>query len=420
MSESRSQVKPFDISKHMVWEAYLRVKANKGAAGVDGVSIEQFERDLKNNLFKLWNRMSSGSYFPPPVKAVEIPKAGGRGVRILGVPTVADRIAQTVAAMQLERVVEPIFHPDSYGYRPGRSALDAVGRCRERCWKNDWVIDLDIRAFFDNVDHSLMLKAVERHTDQKWILLYVRRWLTAPLQQRDGTLTARDRGTPQGSSISPVLANLYLHYAMDMWLDREFPGVTFERYCDDAVIHCGSEEQARQVRDALAERLASVGLELHPDKTRVVYCQDDNRQGQYGHVEFDFLGFGFRKRSARTKNGKLFVSFLPAISKPALRRISAEVRSWRLHHRTHLTEKDLARKINPIVRGWMQYYGAFYRSALYPLLERINAYLMRWIRKKHERLRGKKKARTAWNRAIKERPRYFAHWAWNSYAPTVW
>ena len=224
MSESRSQVKPFDISKHMVWEAYLRVKANKGAAGVDGVSIEQFEQDLKNNLFKLWNRMSSGSYFPPPVKAVEIPKAGGRGVRILGVPTVADRIAQTVAAMQLERAVEPVFHPDSYGYRPGRSALDAVGRCRERCWKNDWVIDLDIRAFFDNVDHSLMLKAVERHTDQKWILLYVRRWLTAPLQQRDGTLTARDRGTPQGSSISPVLANLYLHYAMECATNEEAGG----------------------------------------------------------------------------------------------------------------------------------------------------------------------------------------------------
>jgi RNA-directed DNA polymerase len=211
VSESKSRVKPFEISKAMVWEAYRGVKANKGSAGVDGVTIERYERDLKNNLFKLWNRLSSGSYFPPPVKAVPIPKAGGKGVRILGVPTVDDRIAQTTAAMYVEREVEPIFHPDSYGYRPRRSALDAVGRCRERCWKSDWVIDLDIRAFFDSVDHALMLKAVERHTDQKWILLYVKRWLVAPLRQQDGTLTARDRGTPQGSSISPVLANLYLH-----------------------------------------------------------------------------------------------------------------------------------------------------------------------------------------------------------------
>jgi group II intron reverse transcriptase/maturase len=288
VSESKSQVKPFEISKRVVWEAYLRVKANKGAPGVDGVTIEQYEQDLRNNLFKLWNRLSSGSYFPPAVKAVEIPKAGGKGVRVLGVPTVDDRIAQTVAAMYLERQVEPVFHPDSYGYRPGRSALDAVGRCRERCWRSDWVVDLDIRAFFDSVDHSLMLKAVARHTDQKWILLYVQRWLVAPLRQQDGILAARDRGTPQGSSISPVLANLYLHYAFDMWLVREFPAVTFERYCDDAVIHCGSEEQACHVRDALAARLATVGLELHPDKTRIVYCKDADRRGDHEVTSFTF------------------------------------------------------------------------------------------------------------------------------------
>ena len=251
MNESRSQVKPFDIPKQMVWEAYQRVKANKGAAGVDGQSVEQFEQDLRNNLYRLWNRMSSGSYFPPPVKAVEIPKASG-GVRILGIPTVADRIAQTVVAMYLERLVEPSFHPDSYGYRPRRSALDAVAICRERCWRNDWVIDLDVRAFFDSVDHSRMLKAVARHTDARWVLLYVARWLKAPMRQADGTLAARDRGTPQGSAVSPVLANLYLHYAFDMWLAREYPGVTFERYCDDAVIHCTSRAQAVMVRDALA------------------------------------------------------------------------------------------------------------------------------------------------------------------------
>jgi RNA-directed DNA polymerase len=326
VSESKSQVKPFEISKRVVWEAYLRVKANKGAAGVDAVTIEQYEQNLENNLFKLWNRMSSGSYFPPPVKAVAIPKAGG-GSRVLGVPTVDDRIGQTVAAMYLEREVEPIFHSDSYGYRPGRSALDAVGRCRERCWRSDWVIDLDVRAFFDSVDHSLMLKAVARHTDQKWIILYVTRWLQAPLQQPDGTLTARDRGTPQGSAISPVLANLYLHYAFDMWLARTFPAVTFERYCDDAVIHCASEGQARQVRDALAARLAQVGLELHPDKTRIVYCKDADRRGDHEVTSFTFLGYTFRPRLAKNRWGKHFVNFLPAVSKDAIKAMGREIRS---------------------------------------------------------------------------------------------
>ncbi len=274
----------------MVWEAYQRVKANKGAAGVDGQSVEQFEQDLRNNLYRLWNRMSSGSYFPPPVKAAEIPKASG-GVRILGIPTVADRIAQTVVAMFLERLVGPVFHPGSYGYRPGRSALDAVAVCRERCWRNDWIIDLDVRAFFDSVDHSLMLKAVERHTGAKWVLLYVTRWLKAPMRKQDGTLVARDRGTPQGSAVSPVLANLYLHYAFDMWLAREHPGVTFERYCDDAVIHCTSQAQAVMIRDALAARLAEVGLELHPDKTRVVYCKDADRRGDHEVTSFTFPGY---------------------------------------------------------------------------------------------------------------------------------
>jgi RNA-directed DNA polymerase len=366
---------------------------------------------LKNNLFKLWNRMSSGSYFPPPVKAVEIPKATGKGVRILGVPTVADRIAQTVAAMQLERQVEPVFHPDSYGYRPGRSALDAVGQCRERCWKSDWVVDLDIRAFFDSVDHSLMLKAVERHTDQKWVLLYVRRWLTAPLQQQDGTLTARDRGTPQGSSISPVLANLYLHYALDMWLVREFPSVTFERYCDDAVIHCASEEQARQVRARLAQRLATVGLELHPDKTRIVYCQDATRHDDHEVTSFTFLGYTFRPRLAMTRWGKHFVSFLPAVSKDAITAMGRKIRSWHIARRSDKSLDDLALMFNPIVQGWINYYGRFYKSMLYPLLRRINEHLMRWAMRKYTRLRRRQqRARELLATASRRSPQLFAHW----------
>ena len=412
MGKLKVSGKPFDISKREVWEAYEKVKANKGAPGVDGCSIDEFEKDLKNNLYRIWNRMSSGSYFPPPVLAVEIPKPHGGGTRILGVPTVADRIAQTVAARRLEEKVEPIFHPDSYGYRPARSALDAVGRCRERCWRYDWVIDLDIQKFFDSVAWHLIVRAVEAHTDVPWVVLYVKRWLAAPVRLPDGTLAERDRGTPQGSAISPVLANLFMHYAFDAWMAREFPTVPFERYADDAVVHCKSERQARHVRQAIADRMAEVGLRLHPDKTKIVYCKDGNRQGSYEHTAFTFLGFTFRQRRARNRHGKSFSNFLPAISKDALNKISAAVRSWRLHLRTGHTFKDLARRINPIVAGWMQYYGAFYRSALSPLLQRINAYLMRWIRKKYKRLRGKKKARECWQGITGRYPLMFAHWKW--------
>lgn len=405
--------KPFEISKHMVYEAYLRVKANKGAAGVDGQSVEQFEQDLKGNLYKLWNRMSSGCYFPPPVRMVEIPKPGGKGVRVLGVPAVADRIAQTVAALALEPEVEKIFHPDSYGYRPRKSALDAVAACRERCWHSDWVIDLDIKGFFDNLDHDLVLKAVAHHTDQKWILLYVRRWLKAPLQRPDGTLVARDRGSPQGSAISPLLANLFMHYALDAWMGREFPAVRFERYCDDVVIHCHSEEQARQVRDAIARRLARCGgLQLHPDKTRIVYCKDGKRRGSYDYTSFTFLGYGFRVRKVRARHGEYFFGFNPAISDEAAKRIRAQIRSWRLHLRSAWTLSELAREINLVVRGWINYYGRFRPSALYPSLNRINEYLVRWIVQKYKRYRGKwKRAREALRKAQKLYPLLFAHWA---------
>jgi RNA-directed DNA polymerase len=410
VSESRLQGKPFEIPKQMVWEAYQRVKANKGAAGVDGQSVDQFGQDLSNNLYRLWNRMSSGSYFPPPVKAVEIPKASG-GVRILGIPTVADRIAQTVVAMFLERLVEPVFHRDSYGYRPGRSALDAVARCRERCWRDDWVIDLDVRAFFDSVDHSLMLKAVARHTDAKWVLLYVARWLKAPMRQPDGTLAARDRGTPQGSAVSPVLANLYLHYAFDMWLAREYPGVTFERYCDDAVIHCSSQAQAVKVRDALAARLADVGLELHPGKTRIVYCKDADRRGEHEVTSFTFLGYTFRPRLAKNKRGKHFVSFLPAVSKDAVKAMGREMRSWHIARRSDKSLTDLARMFNSIVQGWINYYGRFYKSMLYPLLRRINEHLVRWACRKYKRLRRReRRAKELLARAARRFPALFAHW----------
>ena len=404
--------KSFEISKHMVYEAYRRVKANKGAAGVDGQSVAQFEQDLKGNLYRLWNRMSSGSYFPPPVRMVEIPKPGGRGVRVLGVPSVADRIAQTAAAMALEPGVEKIFHPDSYGYRPGKSALDAVARCRDRCWRSDWVIDLDIEGFFDNLDHDLVLKAVAHHTDQRWILLYVERWLKAPLQRPDGSLVARGRGSPQGSAISPLLANLFMHYAFDAWMAREHPAVAFERYCDDVVVHCRSEAEAHRVRAAIAQRLSECGgLQLHPDKTHVVYCKDGTRRGSYEHTSFTFLGYGFRARKVRTKTGKYFFGFNPAISDEAAKRIRAQIRSWRLHLRSGSSLKDLAREINAIVRGWTNYYGRFYPSALVPSLNRINDYLVRWIVQKYKRYKGRwMRARDALGRAARLYPGMFAHW----------
>jgi RNA-directed DNA polymerase len=403
--------KPFDISKRVVWDAFEMVKANRGAAGVDGESIAEFEKNLKGNLYKLWNRLSSGTYFPPPVRGVEIPKRDRKGVRTLGVPTVADRVAQTVARLYLEPEVEPLFHPDSYGYRPGRSALDAVAVCRQRCWKFDWVAEFDIRSFFDSVDHELMMRAVSRHTDLRWVLLYVERWLQAPFQQADGTLVARDRGTPQGSAISPLLANIFLHYAFDRWMAREFPGVPFERFADDGVVHCVSEAQARQVLDALASRFAEVGLELHPDKTCIVYCKDADRRGSYEHERFTFLGYTFRPRLSKNKFGKHFVNFTPAVSNEAKKRIGRVIRSWRVNCRSDKTLSDLARMFNPHVQGWYNYYGRFYKSMLYPVFRRFNEHLVRWAMRKYKRLRRHYTRAVEWLASVARRePRLFAHW----------
>ena len=423
MNEPKQQDKPFQISKWKVWEAYERVKANKGAAGVDEQSISEFEADRDRNLYKIWNRMSSGSYFPPPVKAVEIPKAGGKGVRLLGVPTVADRVAQTVARLYLEPQVEPVFHPDSYGYRPGKSALDAVAACRKRCWRADWVIDMDIRAFFDTVPWDLVRKAVAHHISpgQRWILLYVERWLKAPLQQADGTLVARDRGTPQGSAISPLIANLFMHYAFDAWMARDFPGIWFERYCDDAVVHCASEKQARHMRAAIAARLAEVGLELHPGKTRIVYCKDADRRGDHEVTSFTFLGYEFRPRLAKNRHGKHFVSFLPAVSAQAMKAMGREVRFWHLARRSDKSLDDLARMFNNIVQGWINYYGRFYRSRLLYFLRGLNRHLMRWACRKYKRLKRRERRAMAWLAEIARRsPHLFAHWRWVPSVPRVW
>ncbi|MCA1678890.1 MAG: group II intron reverse transcriptase/maturase [Actinobacteria bacterium] len=407
---SEPKPKSFAISKRAVWKAWLRVKANRGAAGVDEQSIAEFERDLSGNLYKLWNRLSSGSYMPPPVRAVEIPKRDG-SPRVLGVPTVADRVAQTVVCGYLEPGVEPHFHPDSYGYRPGRSALDAVGVCRERCWRAAWVLDLDLKSFFDSVPHDLVLKAVAHHTDLRWIVLYVERWLKAPLQQEDGSLVERDRGTPQGSAISPLLANTFLHYAFDLWMAREYPAIKFERYCDDVIVLAQSERQAEQFRAAIAARLAECGLCLNESKTRIVYCKSSIRRGSHEHESFDFLGYTFRPRLSKNKAGNEFVGFLPAVSDDARKRLGREIRRWRLHLRSGATLTDLAFSINVIVRGWINYYGRFYRSLLAQLLRRINDYLVRWAMRKYKRLRrSSARARRLLAEVYRREPGLFAHW----------
>jgi RNA-directed DNA polymerase len=402
--------KPFDIPKREVWEAFKKVKANQGAAGVDGQSIAEFEADLTANLYKLWNRLSSGSYFPPPVRRVDIPKASG-GTRPLGIPTVADRIAQEVVRRYLEPRLEPIFHADSYGYRPGRSALDAIRTARQRCWRNDWVLDIDIKAFFDSLDWELLLKALRRHTDCAWVLLYVERWLKAPMQREDGALEPRSAGTPQGGVISPILANLFLHYAFDKWVTREFPKVAFERYADDAVCHCRTRHEAEALLAALQVRFAACRLVLHPEKTKIVYCKDTNRRGTYPTIMFDFLGYTFRPRFAAWPSGKFGVSFLPAASKEALKAIRRDIRRWSLQTRTDKALEDLARMFAPYIRGWINYYGRFYRSELAQSLRRIDDHLVNWVRHKFKRFRQYKRRARSWlTQVIRRSPMLFAHW----------
>jgi len=402
--------KSYAVPKALVWNAFQRVKANGGSAGVDQQSIAKFEENLGNNLYKLWNRMASGSYFPPPVKAVPIPKKSG-GVRVLGVPTVADRVAQTVVKLVLEPVLEPIFDRDSFGYRPGRSALDAVAVVRRRSWDYDWVVEFDIKGLFDNIDHELLLRAVRKHCTTPWVLLYVQRWLKAPMETATGERVARERGTPQGGVVSPLLANLFLHYALDAWMRRKMPSVRFCRYADDAVIHCNSEAQAQLVLRKLETRLRECGLELHPEKTRIVYCQDINRQGTYPTIQFTFLGYTFRPRKAVDKYGRVYVNFSPGVSREALTAMRQTVRGWHLQLMNDKELSDLSNMFGPVLRGWSNYYGRFYPSALKPLWRHVNDYLVRWMQRKYKRLaRRVTRAARALGRVAERKPGAFVHW----------
>lgn len=404
------KTKPFVISKDLVLQAYLQVKEKGGSGGIDGLSLEAFDKDRRNHLYRLWNRMSSGSYMPSAVLLVEIPKKGG-GKRPLGIPTITDRIAQTVVTMVLEPQLDKVFHEDSYGYRPGKSAIEAVGKARQRCWRYDWVLDLDIKGFFDNIPHDLLMKAVRKHTSCKWILLYIERWLKAPVQQGDGIITARTKGTPQGAVISPLLANLFLHYCMDEWLRINYPNCPFERYADDSVIHCRSKEQAEQLREALEKRLKACGLEMHPDKTRIVYCKDEDRKEKHPHASFDFLGYTFRSRKSRNRQGKYFTGFLPAISDKAAMSIREKIREWKLPGRSGSKVNTLAAAINPVLSGWINYYGHYYKSVLQDVLGYLNLILKKWARQKYKKLRGHRTRASKWIVALYQRvPDLFAHW----------
>jgi RNA-directed DNA polymerase len=407
----RATGKPFNIDKKQVYEAYKAVKSNGGAAGVDGQTIEQFEADLKSNLYKIWNRMSSGTYFPPPVRAVSIPKKSG-GQRILGVPTVADRVAQMVVKQVIEPNLDSVFLTDSYGYRPRKSALDAVGVTRERCWKYDWVLEFDIKGLFDNIDHELLLRAIRRHVTCKWALLCIERWLKAPMVQEDGTRIERHTGTPQGGVVSPILSNTFLHYAFDLWMVRTHPDFPWCRYADDGLVHCRSEQEAQALQAELQARLAECRLELHPTKTKIVYCRDGKRKGTYPNVKFDFLGYCFRPRLVRRfRDNMLFCGFNPAVSTSAMKAMRSTIRELNIRHQTQLSVDDIARLLNPLLRGWIGYYGRYASSALYPLLRYVNQTLLAWVMRKFKRFKGHKiRASHFLQRLTAERAALFVHW----------
>jgi len=406
--ETKSKYVP--VTKSMVWSAYKKVKRNRGSAGVDNINFENFDKDYKQQLYKIWNRMSSGSYFPPSVKEVEIPKADGKK-RKLGIPTIGDRIAQMVVKDYLEPEFEKIFHENSYGYRPNRNAHDALAKVRENCWKHDWVIDLDIKGFFDNIDHELLMKAVEKHTDEKWVKMYIRRWLEAPVEQQDGTKVFKQgKGTPQGGVISPLLANLFLHYSIDIWLTKHYPNCPFVRYADDMIIHCQTKEEAEFILLKVKERLNQCKLELSEAKTKIVYCKDYKRKDDNENVKFDFLGYSFQPRTTKSKiNKNPFLGFDCAISKKSRTKIITELRKSNIHRMSEGTIEEIASMLNPKLSGWINYYGKFRAIELHKLFRRLTLRLMKWVQNKYK-ITSRRKAYDWLREKLKTTPKLFAHW----------
>ncbi len=406
-----NESKQYDIPKRAVIEAYKRVKANKGNAGIDGIDFDKFEEKLNNNLYKIWNRMSSGSYFPSPVMAVEIPKKTG-GVRRLGIPTIMDRVAQMVARMYVENAVEPMFCDDSYGYRPNKSALNAIEMTRKRCWRYDYVIELDVKGLFDNIDHELLMRVVSRHVKETWICLYIERWLKTPFVLKNGEVIERNAGTPQGGVISPVLANMFLHYVFDMWMKRNFPQAPFERYADDGVVHCKTKEEALFIKGCLAKRFAECKLELHPTKTRIVYCKDKDRTRNEELTEFDFLGYTFKAVHVMCKDGEMRLNFIASVSKVSAKAFRDKIKSLEIHKKTGCKIDIIAEILNPMLRGWINYFGKFNPSAMKYTLQCVERRLVKWAMCKYKRFRGHRRRAEKWLASIRKRePKMFAHWS---------
>ena len=410
-----NETKPFNISKQLVMQAYKLVKRNKGAAGIDQQSLEEFDENLKDNLYKLWNRMASGSYFPPAVRAVEIPKKQG-GKRTLGIPTVADRIAQAVVKLIFEPLVEPYFHQDSYGYRPNKSALEAVGITRERCWKYDWVLEYDIKGLFDNINHELLMRAVRKHTTNKWVILYIERWLKAPMQDIKRNLIERTCGTPQGGVISPVLSNVFLHYVFDAWMTRYYLDVPWCRYSDDGLMHCRTEQEAQQMMEAIKQRFEECKLELHPEKTKIIYCKDRKRKGDQKNTKFDFLGYTFRPRAVKdTRKNEVFLGYGPGVSNKALTSMRERIKKSGFGRRTEISLNEIAEQYNPIIQGWINYYGKFTKSAMNKIFRYFNQTLVKWAMHKYRKFKRHKTRASNFIENIKKRERnLFVHWKYGN------
>lgn len=407
-----NETRSVPISRPMIWEAYKKVKANKGSAGIDNVSMEEFDANRSKYLYKLWNRMASGSYFPPPVKEVEIDKSDG-GIRKLGIPTIADRIGQMAVKDYIEPRLEKIFSPNSYGYRPRRNAHQALVSVRENCRKYDWVIDLDIKGFFDNIRHDKLMLAVNKHVPENWVRMFIKRWLCSPVLTKTGDLIEKQgKGTPQGGVISPLLANLFLHYAFDQWLTINNPSVKFARYADDAIIHCVSKAHAEYILRKVHERMQECGLELHKDKTKIVYCKDARRRGNHSIVKFDFLKFSFQPRTTFSrKQNKLFLSFDCAISISSKKRIADKLEELDIIRMSFKSIVGIAQYLNPYIRGWINYYGKFRISAMNPIFQLLHKRLVRWARKRYKRYKTSLNRAYKWfNRIRTQFPYLFYHW----------
>lgn len=407
---NEEKTKSFAVSKEMVYNSYLKVCAKNGGAGIDKETIETFNKDLGSNLYKVWNRMSSGSYFPPPVRKVLIPKKQG-GTRPLGIPTVGDRIAQGVVKDYLEPILEPVFHVNSFGYRPGRSAHDALAQCQHNCIHYSWVVDLDIKGFFDNISHEWMMKMVSHHTQEKWILLYTERWLKAGIEQADGSNAARTKGTPQGGVISPLLANLYLHHAFDMWMSKHFPTNPFERYADDIIVHCNSEIEAQQLLTCIRERLQGFDLEVHPEKTKLVYCKNYLRKEEHEHNSFTFLSFSFQPRSKPNTFGRhnKFMAFNAAICCKSKAFIRQRIRTVFNPRNIQVSLEQTAIKLNSKIRGWLNYYCRFNPKIAGKVFLYLNELIRRWIEEKF-RLRSKKAVMIKYQSYVQSNTDLFFHW----------